>query len=88
MAKSSSSLILVTVFAFTSTESNQRNRDAADLVNFPGHVLEGIVCVWMDTGTSEISKNTTLKNELIHSLSKRKECLLHKVCQKPLRLDF
>lgn len=45
MAKSSSSLILITVFAFISTESDQRNGDPADLVNFPGHVLEGTVCV-------------------------------------------
>lgn len=62
MAKSRSSLILITVFAFPSTESDQRNRDPADPVNFPGDVLEGIACVWMDTCTSAISKSTTYKN--------------------------
>lgn len=55
----SSSLLPIIVFAFTSTESNQRNRNPADSINFPEHVLEGKVCVWVDTCTSEISKNTT-----------------------------
>lgn len=44
--KSSSYLIAIAALAFTPTESDQRQGDPADLMNSPGCVLEGIVCVW------------------------------------------
>lgn len=43
--KSSSCLIAIAAFALTSIESDQRHRDPADLLNFPGCVLQGIECV-------------------------------------------
>jgi len=61
----------MTNFTFTSTKIDKRNRDPADLVSFPGHVLEETVCAWIYTCTSDISKNMTQKNHLIHSQSRR-----------------
>lgn len=61
----------MTNFTFTSTKIDKRNRDPADLVSFPGHVLEETVCAWIYTCTSDISKNTTQKKHLIHSQSRR-----------------
>lgn len=49
----------MTNFTFTSTKIDKRNRDPADLVSFPGHVLEETVCAWIYTCTSDISKSMT-----------------------------
>lgn len=59
--KCSSYLIAIAAFALTSTESDQWHGDPADLLNFPGCVLEGIVWVWMDAWISETTKKHNIK---------------------------
>lgn len=51
----------MTNFTFTSTKIDKRNRDPADLVSFPGHVLEETVCMDLYLHIRHLQKYDTKK---------------------------